>query len=33
MTYFNILEPGEVTVCALVCLGISQDHVTFQAYV
>lgn len=33
MAYFSILEPGDILVCALVCLGISQDHVSFQAYI
>lgn len=33
MAYFNILEPGEITVSASVCLGISQDHVSFQAHI
>ena len=32
MAYFNILGPGAISVCALACLGIYQDHVTFQAY-
>lgn len=29
MAYFNILGPGEISVCALACLGIYQDHVTY----